>query len=143
MTQDAGIDYGAEIFSLMAKSKPLFALDTGMKADDIWQRASLVGEAIDLIEDESAKHNARQMVYFSAGIMGDLDSIENRYDYIERLEDNINSFKNSDVDFADRLVAIGPCGIDHDWESAEYEGRDHEYFDNSTIGDEKDLFALE
>lgn len=143
MTQDAGIDYGAEIFSRMAKSKPLFALDTGMKADDIWQRASLVGEAIDLIEDESAKHNARQMVYFSAGIMGDLDSIENRYDYIERLEDNINSFKNSDVDFADRLVAIGPCGIDHDWESAEYEGRDHEYFDARTISDERDLFALE
>lgn len=143
MSQGADPEYGAEIFARMAKSKPFFAMDTGMKADDVWQRAESIRESLDLIEDEIVQKNARQMIYLSAGIMGDYDAIENRYTYIETLEDTINSFRNSDDEFASRLVALGPCGIDHDWESAEYEGRDHEYFDSNTIAEERDLFALE
>lgn len=143
MTEEGGSGYGAEIFERMAGSKPLFALDAGIKADDIFQRADAIREALDLIEDERAQKNARQMIYFCAGITGDLDSIENRYSYIETLENTINDFKNSDDEFAGRLVAIGPCGIDHDWESADYEGREHDYFDNQTISEERDLFALE
>lgn len=143
MTQDSGLDFGAQVLAEMAASKPLFALDSGIKADDIWHRVDDVHEAIQLIEDADAQRIANQMMYFSAGIMGDLDSVENRYEYIETLEDTITSFKDSDDEYSNRLIAIGPCGIDHDWDSVEYEGREHDYFDNSTISDERDLFALQ
>ena len=143
MINDSGADFGAQILQEMAASKPFFALDSGIKADDIWARAEAVRECLELIENDETKRLARQMIYFSAGIMPDLDAVENRYDYIENLEDTITGFKDSDDDFAEKLVSIGPCGIDHDWESVEYEGREHDYFDHSTISDEKDLFALQ
>ena len=143
MINDSGTDFGAQLLQEMAGSKPFFALDSGIKADDIWARAELVRECLELIDNDDAKRQARQMLYFSAGIMPDLDAVENRYDYIENLEDTITSFRDSDDDFANKLVAIGPCGIDHDWDSVEYEGREHDYFDHSTISDEKDLFALQ
>ena len=143
MIKDSGTGYGAQLLEEMTASKPFFALDSGVKVDDIWARVEAVKECIELIDNEEAKRLARQMIYFSAGIMPDYDSIENRYDFIESLEDTISSFKDSGDEFAEKLVAIGPCGIDHDWESVEYEGREHDYFDHSTISDEKDLFALE
>ena len=117
MLRDSNADYGAEILSEMTQSKPFFALDCGIKADDIWQRVENIKECISLIDDDNAKKIASQMIYFSAGIMGDLDSVENRYEYIENLEDSITSFKDSDDEFANRLVALGTCGIDHDWDS--------------------------
>ena len=140
---DSGADFVAQLLQEMAATKPFFALDSGIKANDIWARADAVRDCIELIDNEDVKRIVRQMIYFSAGIMPDLDAVENRYDYIESLEDTIISFKDSDDDFAGKLVAIGPCGIDHDWESVEYEGREHDYFDHSTISDEKDLFALQ
>ena len=143
MINNSGTDFGAQILEEMTASKPFFALNSGIKADDIWARVDTIKECIELIDDDEAKRLARQMIYFSAGIMPDLDSVENRYEYIENLEDTITSFKDSGDDFADKLVAIGPCGIDHDWESVEYEGREHDYFDHDTISDEKDLFALQ
>ena len=143
MLRDSNADYGAEILSEMTQSKPFFALDCGIKADDIWQRVENIKECISLIDDDNAKKIASQMIYFSAGIMGDLDSVENRYEYIENLEDSIISFKDSDDEFANRLVALGTCGIDHDWDSVEYEGREHDYFDNQTVSEERDLFALQ
>ncbi len=143
MTEDSGEDYGAEILKQMAASKPFFALDGGMSFDDIWHRADVVRGCLDLIEDETLKNTASQMMYFAAGIMPDYDSVEKRYEYVEHLEETIRDFKNSDDSFADRLVAIGPCGIDHDWESVEYEGRAHDWFDDQTVLDETDLFALQ
>lgn len=143
MLRDSNADYGAEILSEMTQSKPFFALDCGIKADDIWQRVENIKECISLIDDDNAKKIASQMIYFSAGIMGDLDSVENRYEYIENLEDSITSFKDSDDEFSNRLVALGTCGIDHDWDSVEYEGREHDYFDNQTVSEERDLFALQ
>ena len=143
MISDSGSGYGAQLLEEMTASKPLFALDCGIKADDIWTRVETIKECIELIEDDDAKRIAGQMLFFSAGIMPDLDAVENRYEYIETLEDTITSFKDSGDDFAEKLVAIGPCGIDHDWDSVEYEGREHDFFDHSTISDEKDLFALQ
>ena len=142
MTQDSGSAFGAEILSQVAQSKPFFLMDTGVKADDIWARADLFRDALSQMDDEDRKVIEKSL-YFSAGIMGDLDAIDNRYDYVENLEDTINSFKDGDEDFGERLVAIGPCGIDHDWDSVEYEGRAHDYIDNKTISEERDLFALQ
>ena len=89
MTQDSDSDFAAQVLTEMATSKPFFALDTGIKADDLWNRVDLIRETIELINDDNAKRIANQMMYFSAGIMGDLDSVENRYEYIETLEDTI------------------------------------------------------
>ena len=143
MIQNEGAGYGDEVLAQMAQSKPFFALDSGLKPDDIWHRVDAFRECLDLLEDDDAKKIVRQALYFSAGVMGDLESVENRYEYVENLENTINDFKNSDDEFAGRLVAIGPCGIDHDWDSVEYEGRDHDYFDYQTVSDERDLFALQ
>ncbi len=142
MIQNEGVGYGAEVLAQMAQSKPFFALDSGLKADDIWHRVDALRECLDLLDDD-AKKTVKQALCFSAGVMGDLDSVENRYEYVENLENTINDFKNSDDEFAGRLVAIGACGIDHDWDSVEYEGRDHDYFDHQTVSDERDLFALQ
>ena len=143
MIKDSGSGYGAQVLEEMTSAKPFFALDSGIRADDIWSRVEAVKECIELIDDADAKRIASQMMYFSAGIMPDLDSVENRYEYVENLEETINSFRDSGDEFSDKLVAIGPCGIDHDWDSVEFEGREHDYFDHSTVSDEKDLFALQ
>lgn len=143
MIEDSSLESAAEILSQMAAARPFFALDSGLHASDVWRRASLLKESLDLIEDESRKASASSMLYLSAGIMPDYDSVDKRFDYVAELEENITSFKDSDDDFAARLIAIGPCGIDHDWESVEYEGREHDYFDSQTISDEQDLFALQ
>ena len=143
MIKDSGSGYGAQVLEEMTAAKPFFALDSGIRADDIWSRVEAVKECIELIDDADAKRIASQMMYFSAGIMPDLDSVENRYEYVETLEETINSFRDSGDEFSDKLVAIGPCGIDHDWDSVEFEGREHDYFDHNTVSDEKDLFALQ
>ena len=106
MISDSGSGYGAQLLEEMTASKPLFALDCGIKADDIWTRVETLKECFELIEDDDAKRIAGQMLYFSAGIMPDLDAVENRYEYIETLEDTITSFKDSGDDFAEKLVAM-------------------------------------
>lgn len=143
ITQDSGLQYGAEVLSQIAKSRPFFALDAGIKTDDIWARAALVRECIEMIDGEDEKRALQKSIYFCAGITGDLDSIERRWECVESLEDAIKEFRESDDEFAERLVAVGPCGIDHDWESVEYEGRYHDYIDSQTIAGERDLFALQ
>ena len=141
--KDSSTQSGAELLEEIAASKPLFLLDCGIKADDIFSRADTVRECIEFIDDKTLRKKIEQTFYFCAGVMPDLDSVENRYDYVENLEETITTFKESDSDFGQKLIAIGPCGIDHDWDSVEYEGREHDYFDYSTISDEKDLFALQ
>lgn len=143
ITEDQSVDLGSEIFSQLAEFKPDFLLDAGIRGEDIWQRAERIRNCLDAMENEQAAVSLKSSIYFAAGIMPDSDSVDNRFEAVENLESTILDFKESDDEFANRLVAIGPCGIDHDWDSVEYEGRDHEYFDNSTIRDEKDLFALQ
>ena len=142
MTQDSSSAEGAEILSAIAQSKPSFLMDTGLKADDIWTRADFFRECFSFMNEEDQKI-IQKSLFFTAGITCDLDAIDNRYEYVENLENTINSFRDSDEDFGENLVAIGPCGIDHDWDSVEFEGRAHDYIDNRTIQDEKDLFALQ
>lgn len=143
--EETSLEEGTEILLRMAANHPLFGLDSGIKADDIWKRVKKFRQCIEMIpeEEEDKKRILLNMIHFSAGIMPDYESVENRFEAVELLENTIKDFKNSDDDFASRLVAIGPCGIDHDWDSIEYEGRAHDYFDNQTVREEKDLFALQ
>lgn len=145
LTEEQGLDAGAEMLLNMAALKPFYAMDCGISGDDIWARADRYRACMDLFDeaDEDKKNTIRNSIYFCAGIMPDSDSVENRFEAVENLEHTIIDFKESDEDFGNHLVAIGSCGIDHDWDSVEFEGRDHEWFDNSTIRDERDLFALQ
>lgn len=141
--EDSNIDQGAELLSTIADYKPEFLLDCGIRENDIWARVENFRKCLELIEDLPTKTAIKNALYFSAGIMPDYDSVDNRFDAVEALENTIKDFKESDDEFASRLIAIGPCGIDHDWDSVEYEGRYHDFFDNNTIDDERNLFALE
>lgn len=141
--ESLGIDESTAILSRMAASKPYFALDTGVNEKDLWERVENIRQCIDLLNDDDEKKIVRNMIYFSAGIMPDSESVENRFDGVETLEETINSFRDSGDEFSSKLIAIGPCGIDHDWDSVEYEGREHDYFDNSTIDDERNLLAMQ
>lgn len=145
MTEETSLENGMEILSRMAANRSFFALDSGIKADDLWKRVKRFRQCIELFdeEDEEIRRTLSNMLYFSAGIMPDYESVENRFAEVELLEKTITDFKSSDDELASHLVAIGPCGIDHDWDSVEYEGREHDYFDNRTVRDEKDLFALQ
>lgn len=143
LIEENGIEEGVEILSRIAKNDPFFILDSGIKADDIWSRVKNFRKCLDLIEDEETKRHLVNMMYFSAGVMPDYESVENRFEAVELLENTIKDFKNTDEDFGSKLIAIGSSGIDHDWESVEYEGRAHDYFDSQTVRDEKDLFALQ
>lgn len=143
MTNALGIGQGGEILTKMASDKPFFALDTGTQANDIWKRVERFRECLDLVSDEEDKRNLLNMIHFSAGIMPDRDSIENRFDVVEQLENSINDFIDSGDEFSNKIVAIGPCGIDHDWESIEYDDLIHDYYDQRTVDDERNLFALQ
>lgn len=140
---ECGPDEASQILQNYAVHKPYFLLDCGIKADDIFHRAQNFKDCINQIDDDSAQKILNNMIHFSAGIMPDSESVDNRFEEVENLERTISDFRDSDDEFSSRLVAIGPCGIDHDWDSVEYEGRDHDFFDNQTIGDERDLFALQ
>ncbi len=143
LAEDNGIDEATDILLRMTMHQPFFALDTGISNNDIFRRTEQYRQCVQMLEDEDNQKTAFDMIYFSAGVMSDYDSVQNCYDEVEKLEHNITSFKNSDDDFASKLIAIGTCGIDHDWESVEYEGRSHDYFDRDTICDERNLFALQ
>ena len=143
ITEDLGLQQGADSLMEMEQNGASFALDSGIHADDIWSRTERVEECLGLIDDETQRKHVQDMMYFTAGVMPDLDSVDNRFETIENLENVINDFKSSDSIFAEHLVGIGPGGIDHDWDSVEFQGRDHEYFDHDTVSDEKDLFAMQ
>jgi len=143
ITEELGLQQGADSLMEMEQNGVSFALDSGVHVDDIWARAGRVEECLDLIDDEIQINHIQKMMYFAAGVMPDSDSVDNRFEIIENLENVINEFRESDSIFASHLVAIGPGGIDHDWDSVEYKGRDHEYFDYDAVNDEKDLFALQ
>ncbi len=143
LSEIEGQDKCKEILTDMADNKPFFVLDVGVRSDDIYQRVERIRDCINGIEDDEKRAALDRAIHFACGIQGDLDSVENRFDYVENLESTILDFKNSDDDYSDRLVAIGDGGIDHDWDSAGYDGRNHDYFDHQTIDDERNLFALQ
>lgn len=141
--QNEGLEESSQILSDWAKVKPFFALDCGIRSDDIWARVENFKSCVEELENEDDKKNLKKMIHFCAGIMPDYDSVMNRFDYIDELETTINDFKSSGDEFQNNLVALGPSGIDHDWNSLEYSGRDHDFFDSQIIEDECDLFAMQ
>ena len=51
---------------------------------------------------------------------------------------------DSDEDFGERLVAVGPCGIDHDWDSVEIDGLmgHRDFFEHPVMVRRKTVFHI-
>lgn len=144
-TEILGLEEGAKILSKIGLHET-FAIDSGANADDIFKRAERVEKCLEFFDEEKDKNLIRKiksMIYFCAGAMPSFSNVENPEKTVQKLEKSITEFKNSENDFSSHLVALGPCGIDHDWESLENGGREHDYFDSQTIYDERNLFELE
>lgn len=144
-TELLGLENGAKILEKFGLHECI-ALDSGIAADDIFKRTERVEQCLQFFDEEKDKNLVRKiknMVYFCAGAMPSLSNIEKPEKTVQNLEKTINEFKDSESDFSSHLVAVGPCGIDHDWNSFENNGREHDYFDSQSVYDERNLFECE
>lgn len=137
---EGSTEQGAEILAEMAQNRTAFALDIGTKADDLSERQEHFAESLDLIEDSVLKGRAEKMIYFTAGIWPDPDSIQERYECMETLEEQIEDATDDDERFAKKLAAIGECGLDHHWNP---DGRSEEDFNKAMFEGERELFMLQ
>ena len=145
MTEELGLDYGAETLATFGRHES-FAFDTGNNAEDIWKRLVRINECLELFDAEKDKNLVNKIkdnLFFCAGVMPSIKNFENPALSVENLKKTILDFKENGDDFASHLLAIGPCGIDHDWKSYDDNGREHEYYDSQSFYDEQKLFELE
>lgn len=140
---DDGAQFGAEVLTEMTKNDVFFGLDVGTKCDDLFARASSLEESLDLISDHNTHAKAQRMLYLSAGIWPDVDSIHERESRMETLRETIEEFREDGGIFSKKLVAIGEGGIDHHWNPDGADGRDENDFDRATYEGEKELFEMQ
>ena len=142
------------ILKKMAQNGCKFALDVGVKAEDFFSRIKLFEEELSKIENPLRK-KIEEFIFFSAGIWPDPDSIKNRAEKISLLEKTISeiksnsekseSAKNAEGDFflAEKLVALGECGLDHHWNVAGPDARSEADFDQDLLFGERELFEAQ
>lgn len=135
---------GQEVLEELAKRDCKFALDIGIRSDDLLERQALLEKTIAQIKDSKLAEKVRNYLYFSAGIWPDMDSIHKRFECIKELEEQIQKANSGDEDILHRrVVAIGEGGIDHHWNPAGVDGRCEEDFDRKTYLAERELFELQ
>lgn len=78
------------------------------------------------------------MIFYSAGIWPDVDSIKNRNEKIEELKNQIKNFPKRE-----KLAAIGECGLDHHWNPSGADGRNEDDFDRNVLEGERELFETQ
>lgn len=140
---DGSAEQGAEILTEMAQNRTAFAMDIGTKCDDLYTRQEHFAESLDLIEDSVLKGRAEKMAYFTAGIWPDTDSIRDRYDCMETLEEQIEEATSDGERFANKLAAIGECGLDHHWNPSGTDGRNEDDFNQDMFEAERELFIMQ
>ena len=64
ITEELGLQQGADSLIAMEENDVSFALDSGIRVDDIWARTGRVEECLDLIDDEIQKKHIQNMMYF-------------------------------------------------------------------------------
>lgn len=136
LVDERGLD-GKEILTSLAARNTFFGLDIGTKSDDLSCRFNQLEKIISSLPDEIQK-KTQKMIFYSAGIWPDVDSIKNRNVEVENLKNQIKDFPNQK-----KLVAIGECGLDHHWNPAGADGRKEEDFDKQVFDGERELFEMQ
>lgn len=128
---------GREILLQLLKRDMFFGLDIGTLSGDLSSRLKKIEEAAAELPDVE-KSKAERMIYYSAGIWPDVDSIKNRNAEIENLKKSIENFPKKG-----KLAAIGECGLDHHWNPSGVDGRREEDFDKAVYEGERELFEMQ
>ncbi len=129
--------------SSLAERDCFFALDIGTKQDDLLPRMAGAKGCLDLIADEAVREKARGMLYFSAGIWPDEESIRLRGERVACLERQIAEGRSSSSPFPGRLIAVGECGLDHHWNPAGVDKRSADSWDDALFKAEAEMFMMQ
>lgn len=136
LVDERGLD-GKEILGQLVRRDTFFGMDIGTKADDLSERFSQLEKSISSLPAENQK-SAENMIFYSAGIWPDVDSIKNRNAEFENLKNQIENFPKKE-----KLAAIGECGLDHHWNPSGADGRNEDDFDKSVFEGERELFEMQ
>ncbi len=134
------------VLQKMALNGCSFALDIGVKAEDLPVRQKLFAETFSELEaggDAETVSACKNFIHFSAGIWPDPDSIRARFECLKALRANIIAAKKSPDAFNRKLVALGECGLDHHWNPGGADGRSESDFDAKMFEAERELFLLQ
>lgn len=136
LVDERGLD-GKEILGQLVRRNTFFGMDIGTKSDDLSERFMQLEKSISSLPAENQK-SAENMIFYSAGIWPDVDSIKNRNAEFESLKNQIENFPKKE-----KLVAIGECGLDHHWNPSGADGRSEDDFDKSVFEGERELFEMQ
>lgn len=136
LVDERGLD-GKEILGQLVRRNTFFGMDIGTKSDDLSERFMQLEKSISSLPAENQK-SAENMIFYSAGIWPDVDSIKNRNAEFESLKNQIENFPKKE-----KLVAIGECGLDHHWNPSGADGRSEGDFDKSVFEGERELFEMQ
>lgn len=136
LVDERGLD-GKEILGQLVRRNTFFGMDIGTKSDDLSERFMQLEKSISSLPAENQK-SAEDMIFYSAGIWPDVDSIKNRNAEFESLKNQIENFPKKE-----KLVAIGECGLDHHWNPPGADGRSEDDFDKSVFEGERELFEMQ
>ena len=140
---EGGLD-GAEILSQLVERNMFFGLDIGTRCDDLLRRHVQMQETVAKLPD-GVRQAADEMIFYSAGIWPDVDSIKNRNQEIKTLKNNIETAANDpEQDTLHRkVIALGEFGLDHHWNPEGADGRSESDFDEQVFRGERELFEMQ
>lgn len=140
LTEERSLN-GSEILAALVNRNTFFGLDIGTRCDDLLNRQRIVEKSISQMEP-SLQEQARNLIYYSAGIWPDVDEIKNRNEAIKTLEQSISEF-NKIPQNKGKLAAIGEGGLDHHWNPSGVDGRCENDFDSAVYEGERELFQMQ
>lgn len=136
---------GADVLSSMAARNCFFGLDIGTEADDLQKRQKCASDAISCIKEPDLSQEAKDFLYFSAGIWPSPEEIRARKERVSVLE---NCIAAAEKDCGTKIkhkkiIAVGECGLDRHWNSCGADGRNEADFDSSLLSAECELFEMQ
>ncbi len=143
LVKQFGIPWGSGLLESLAERDCFFALDIGTKHDDLLPRMGAAKDCLGQIGDDAVREKARGLLYFSAGIWPDEESIRLRQDRVSCLEQQIAKGMGGASPFPGRLVAVGECGLDHHWNPAGVDKRNGDAWDDALFKAESEMFMMQ
>ncbi|MCM1322522.1 MAG: TatD family hydrolase [Bacteroides sp.] len=142
--EERGVDCAA-LFSNLASGGVPFLLDAGTRCDDLAPRTERLSSYIRRMPDDGLRRALSRALYFSAGIWPDAHAVEERYAQMETLRRSVEAYRASCLraKTADRLLAVGECGIDRHWNADGADARTEADFPCDMLRAEEELFELQ